>query len=774
VQKQLVFKPGEKLATPAPLDSLNSLILGPNIDKIPENPSVIFAVARGVLFALAEGKGQILWTARVGIDDSSLPVSVPKAGINPALAIVPSSDGKGLMAREVLTGKARWFQELPASIRGQPLLVEGRLIVPLTDEKGTIFVIDSRDGRQLGFLALNQRIGAGAALQPGTTRVFVPAESQNVFVLDAREDLKFLAIIATGHGPGSLRGEPVVVGGVDQAKGELAGNGYMILAQSNGFSSMLLRSFEIPVDPNLARPGIEQALPGWSWFAPACDQEKVAIVTDAGAFALFGINQLHNDDPNVFPLNIEMPKEKTAAGRGMIVLAEENDFWYIANGELKYERMGFDRKDGRKLAPGWKAPLKLGTPLHAAQVSADRSTLYVVTQENSPPAWLVTAVNAQTGEIVWQRPLGLSAQSDPVRYGDFLLQLDRGAGVYEVDTKSQIPAGKAWELAGQVLAAPRHDVVGEPYLLPHPNGKLAVLVFASEDGRKLNALWVTPGQTASSPESVALVAPLAGAPVLMDKTLVMPLADGGLHRWTIGEKEVKRGPDWRGTGLGENARAFLVLLGKDNLLVSDGHHGLTQFQWPLGADYKANPKINVAGRIVSAPLVVPGKDGQARVAVADSNGKVYLFEGDPLAESSSILQRVRIGNEITAGPYLVQSKGEPRLIVVADHTNVVCLNPNDQSKAWSYSMKEKGVNGDGVATRPLQIGEALVLADVSGRYLALDAETGNRPAEPFPGLTPLPAAPAAMPIEFGSDRLFAPLTDGTVLLIPTEALLPKK
>jgi hypothetical protein len=783
VLEGIKFTSADTPAKPPQPETLNSLILGPNVDAIPNNPKVVFAVARGVMYALVEAKGQILWSARVGIDDSSLPVRIAQAGSSPALAIVPSPDGKGLVAREVLTGKPRWFQDLPAALRGQPLQVEGRLIVPLADDKGTVCVVDSRDGRMLGSIELNQAIGAGAALQPYTTRVFIPAESQNVFVLDAKaaEDgslLKFLAIIPTGHGPGSLRSEPVIVGGVDPVAGQLVGSGYMILSLSEGVSEMRLQSYEVPADVNLSRPGVMQKIPGWSSFAPVCDQEKIAVVTDAGTLALFGINQKNNNDPNLFGIKqfANKLKEPVGAGRGMIVHAEENDFWLIANGEMQHARMGL-AKTGLTIASVWNAPLKLGTPLHAGQVSDDRSVLFVVTQTATPAAYLATAVNAKTGEIVWQRSLGLVPQGDPIRVGDDILQLDQGAGVYGLDTKSPPAADRSWALAGQVMVAPRLDVFGEPYLMSHASGKLAVLAYATDSGKKLNAVWVVPGQKASNPESVPLPAAPAGAPVLMDKTIIMPLADGGLYRWTIGEKEVKRGPDWRGSGLGENSKAYVTLIGKDRLLVTDGHHGLSEFQWPNGADFQSKTKFTVANQISSAPVVVQSKDGQPKVLVTDSVGRLYMFEGDPLGDMPSMRWEIRArrhGKEITAGPFVVQVKGEPRIIVVGDKTNVVCLGL-DQQEAWTFSVKQKDFGGDGVLNRPLQIGNALVIGDASGRYIALDLETGSRLSdEPFPGLTALPAAPAAMPIECGPDRLFAPLTDGTVLLIPTSALLPKK
>src|SRR5437764_8369132 len=45
--------------------------------------------------------------------------------------------------------------------------------------------------------------------------------------------------------------------------------------------------------------------------------------------------------------------------------------------------------------------------------------------------------------------------------------------LFPYTTLFRSPAGPEAALAGQVLARPRHDVVGEPYLLRHPNGQMA-------------------------------------------------------------------------------------------------------------------------------------------------------------------------------------------------------------------------------------------------------------------------------------------------------------
>lgn len=774
LRERIVFVAGEVPPKQEPVGGLVSLLIGANSDAKVDDNKVVFAASRGVLFALSQSRGQILWATRVGIDSAGLPLRIPSAGRTPETVLVPTANGQGLILREAFTGKFVWRQELPFPIRGQPLLIDRRLYVPLTDEDGTVVVIESNDGSIRGRIQVGQRLGPGAAKQDSTGLIFLAADSQNVYVLDTTKEqpLTMVAMLATNHGPGSLRGEPVVVGGVDDA-GQPAGITYLVLPVSDGFHAMKLRSFEIPNkldQTSVAIPGIEVPLPGWSWFPPVCDQEKVAVVTDAGAFALLGVNQKDNQDPALFPLIMDPPKPGNP-GRGLVVHAEECDFWYIANGELTYERMGFDRKEGMRLAQGWPAPLKLGTPLHAGQVSADRKTLFVVTQSTSPPAWLATAVDAKTGAIRWQQTLGLAVQGDPIQLGDYIYQIDQGAGLYLVDPKkTSLPKGQEWPLGGHVLLRPRSDVVGEPVLLPAADGKTAYLVYTIGDGKTLHVIPLSAGQRPSQPIVVQLVAPLAGQPVMNGSTLIMALADGALHRWKIGDKDTKRGSDWRAPRYGESARAFLTAYGKDDILVSDGYRGLTVYNWPANAEPQFKQQLSVPDRIISAPVAMPVKDGPPRIAVADAGGRLNLLEGDQLSPTMKWeMRQMRHGNEITAGPFLIADQGEARVVVVVDRNRIVCLTPGERREAWVYRC-----NGDGIEAQPRAVGNALILADLSGRFEAIDISSGRPTGGVYPPQAGLPAAPAAAPIQFGPDHLFAPMTDGTVLIVPIDQLLPKK
>ena len=161
----------------------------------------------------------------------------------------------------------------------------------------------------------------------------------------------------------------------------------------------------------------------------------MVLVTDAGALGIVGIQQKGNTDAPLFPLlGRDAPPIETArsAARAELVHAEEYGFWALAAGKLQHWRLGLDRRVGPKLTPAWNSSVTIGSPVHASQVSQDRSTLYLVTQTDSPAGHWATAVDARTGRERWRRPLGLTCQGDPVALGDAVVTIDPSGALWRI------------------------------------------------------------------------------------------------------------------------------------------------------------------------------------------------------------------------------------------------------------------------------------------------------------------------------------------------------
>jgi outer membrane protein assembly factor BamB len=762
------FKPAghRPLFVPPPEDS--GLPVVPRVDTGGTGTTgngVVLALARGVLYALAESDGRLLWWTRVGIDTTTLPVRLPAGETNPEVILVLSSDSNTLTARAAQTGAALWRYDLGAPCLGRPVIVGRRAYVATTvkvpqpdgkpREEGRVHEIEIVKGHVLGEYQLGLPLTGSGARQAGTSLLYFPADRGYLYVLDADKQ-KCVAVLHTGHPSGSLRGEPVLVS--DDLPAPAAGTAagpprYLVLSQADGLDAMRLRAWRLPLDKVVDAPPLqpEPRIRGWSWFPPHCDGEKIVLATDAGVLGLFGINQYHNTDPPLFPLfshEVQLQGNSRQPGRAQVVHATESDFWALARGRLQHWRKGL-AADGQKVAAVWKDPLELGSPLHDAQVSDGGDTLFVVTQSPVRQACLATAVDAATGEIRWQRQLGLSCQGDPLLHGTRVVALDQSGSLFAFDP----------ERKDALLPVERGDIRGAgSWLLPGEDGffalsipapgKLAVRRFGSKKpGDNQTRLFTLPAVP-------------AGTPALGGDSLVLPLADGLLARLALktnARDGVDRGLHWRAAHADADALGQVVFLGGDEFLVTDGSRQLYRVRWPPANAKEAwsiTAKCELGDRIVAAPLVVSEPAASnSRVLVADSAGNLVLLQlqGKEIKE----IRRWPLDGKITSGPFL---RGN-RVGCVVDRRQLVWIDPAKDQPLWSFIAP-----GEAIVGQPQQVGELVVVADLGGKFVGLDAQTGKQVGPGY--LLKASVAPAATPVSFGPDRLFAPLTDGTVLLLP--------
>jgi hypothetical protein len=232
------------------------------------------------------------------------------------------------------------------------------------------------------------------------------------------------------------------------------------------------------------------------------------------------------------------------------------------------------------------------------------------------------------------------------------------------------------------------------------------------------------------------------------------------------------GERWRSRLAGPEAHCFLVALGNDRFLTTDGGRGLTVWQWggnrllslPRDAE---RPTLTLPDRVIAAPLLLPPNAGEGplQVCVADAANKVTLLRvlGDGRLENTK--RAWGLSGTVTAGPYLV-STGEDgvRVACVVDGRRLVWLDPAKADvPAWEFAT-----DGPAIVGQPQQVGDVLVVADQGGHFVTLDPKTGEKRG---PGYTVRGSvAPTVSPVTFGAGRAFAPISDGTALLLPLQKL----
>jgi outer membrane protein assembly factor BamB len=787
-----------KLARGAAETIETSLLVVPPVVSAPpsvsEGKRAVLALARGVLYALDQNTGEERWATRVGIDTETLPVRLPATPTSSELFLVLSADrntdrGK-IMALAALDGSVLWQHQLSAPCLGKPVIVPGavgwRVFVPTYD--GFIYEIETSLGHLLGHFDLRgQHLTVGGVWQQGTDRLYFPGDSDYVYVLDAAvtkpnappEAKHCVAILHTGHPSGSLRGEPILVNRVDPfaKSGDAATSipSYLILAQEDGLDHMKLRVFALPIESPDAPPLLEPRIRGWSWLQPYHDGEKLAFATDAGIFELFGINQVRNEDPPLFRQLPDKPNERkrdrttTRLGRAQVVHVAENDFWVLENGEL--QRLHFDLF-GSQMVPVWSSSRRLGSPAHAAQLDESEKTIFVVTQDLTRQIYLATAVAAEDGTIKWQRQLGLECQSDPLVLDGQVITIDRGGGLFVFDgSKYRHQERREWRNTDPEYAPALQEGPVIAHLLPGPDGRSAYAISCPASGGKLTVRRYHAGGASGKPTLTETsvedpnLRPLAGTPALVGQSVLLPLADGTIRRFTLPLKEAalaEGGPNWRGERVDEGARGHIVALGAEDFLTTDGSRGLTRWHWPQNdlMNFRKVPinglsVVELPARIVAPPLAIPPTtaNGDWQVCVADSAGTLTLLRlGQDAKQEES--RTWSLGGKITAGPF----RRGAQIGCIVERRHLFWIDPSRAKPLWDYRTE-----GEGIVGEPQLVGGLLVVADSSGRFMGLDPASGKSQGGGYS--LKANAAPAAAPVAYGADVAFVPLTDGTVFLL---------
>jgi outer membrane protein assembly factor BamB len=724
-------------------------------------------------------------------------VRVPGRVGSPERILVLSADTETLTAVDT-DGNQLWAYRLSKLCLGRPVVVGQFAYLPTYD--GWVHEIELAEGRLVGRYRLGQALTMGGAREGRTSRVYFPADDNCVYVLDVAQR-RCVGVLYSGHPADSLRSEPLVIAPDNEAAPR-----FLVLNQKQGLGDMVLKVFELRevLENRNAAPlalGPQLRLAGWTWSRPYLDDEKVAMLTDQGVLGLFGIRQANNhQDPALFPLlqpgglklDKFLPPEAAGRARAQVVHVQGDDVWVLAYGQMQRLQLAWSATEGLKPVAVWSRPRELGSPLHASQVLEDRqtgrSTLVVVTQPLAQQTCLATAVDDETGTVLWQRQLGLVCQGEPLELAPadggppLLLALDQGGGLYVLDPQ-RFPAGlgAGWQSGGQgvLLARPLDaNPAAPPVLALAPDGRSAYEIAAPGHGRQLvvrHVQWGVGRQLGVTERKVPLSSPLMGTPAVVGAMLVLPLADGALGRLRLplpaeGAEPPEGGPDWRSRRAPPGARGTVVALGPDLFLTTDGARGVTLWQWPPGAGgWKSlpagrdPPTLELNDRVVGAPLVLPAAAGaRPRVCVADANGQVTLLV--PTPDGGLAAQRTwEAGPPMTTGPFLCRlAGGAVRVGCLAgkDNSQLAWLDPDRAGLRWRYATP----GGEPIVGLPRRADNLLIVADGSGRFVGLDVETGKAegPGYALRGSV----APAVAPVPFGPGRLFASLSDGTALLLP--------
>jgi hypothetical protein len=365
-------------------------------------------------------------------------------------------------------------------------------------------------------------------------------------------------------------------------------------------------------------------------------------------------------------------------------------------------------------------------------------------------------------------------QDEPLLLEREVLVLDEGGGLFKFDPAA-VPADREWQAVTTEAALPAEGATRGQFLVRSRDGK-SVFAIAKGSGSQLVVRRYEPG-TSHPPRLYEFSTELAGAPGAGDDCLVLAGTDGILRYLPLKGGDAIRGPDWRSLYADRDAPGHVVHLGGNEFLVTNGAKGLTHWSWdgvtpfkkicPVGDRQKiVGADDVVTSKIVAPPLVLPAAemDAAVQVIIADARGHLSLVREGQVANQKRWIvgSSWELGGRITAGPFL---RGN-QVGCVVDQDRLVWIDPAGNGKLWEYPGK-----GDGIVGQPQVVDGLLLVAHRSGRFVGLDLATG-KPLTPGYELK-AKTAPAAAPVAFGKGRAFAPLTDGTVMLLSLKHLKPR-
>lgn len=743
-------------------------------------PDVVFAVVRGVLYALDAETGTLLWGTRVapptadprGVD---LPVRVNAGGADWVLVTGEWEGVPGLTARVARTGEAVWHQTLRIGAASRPVIVGGRAYLPLRDSLGTVAEFEIVTGNRTTDLSIRQPIGGGVAMMPGQFPgqffLFVPGDTRRTFVFEiGKEDAQgkrlepaCVRVFETNHPKDSLRGEPLLV-----VPADAEGPRYFILSQADGPATMRLRAFPLPppdklaVDLNANVPtptASEVIVAGWSWFPPTSDGERLVLATDAGAFLAFGVNQLGNLDRALFDIPVPKPAEvANGVARSLVVSADEDSYWAVLNGQLVRLRTAVKQEGGLRIAVQGD-PRAVGEPVHRAQIRPDLGLGVVVARDGPAANAQAVAFDLQTGQVKWQRRLGVTPAAPPIAQanGSWLV-VDEDGGVYSVVGTPGTPGQTS------VIAPPFGELTGRAAVCSSPDGRLVwvVVAEANQTGRRARVRLIVDGVLKEN-SVVELTDQPAGPPVALGNAILLPAANGFVYRFAPGDKQFSAGPLWRGDAGAGEAMCHIGSVGADEFLVTDGNRKFTRWKWSSGGKAeKTGGPWEMRAKIATPPTALGGK---GQILAADAAGVVFLFDaekpGDPI--------RRWVGGPDGAIPagapsdhfVLHTANNKTLAIYCVDHRHLIAIDPDAAEPAWVARDLVPVESGE-LAGWAVDRGR-LTATDQTGRAMQFDAATGARAADiPLPNGIGVAAGPV---VPGDATRGLIVVGDGTGLFV---------
>ncbi len=751
-------------------------------------PAIFPVLARGVLYALEEQSGTLLWALPVG-PEATFPPTVARLELEDgpaevAIVAVQARSRWGVAAVVLRSGLVRWFQPLPAPPTAPAAVLGSRAYLAVQDELGTIYEIDLIDGSRRGRLRVGQPV---SHLVPDAEqrRIYAVADARRIFVLDAGSGLnpdsplplRCVQVLASGHPPGTLPSPPLLLPTADKGERRL------LLCQADGPRSTRLRLFPVPpaaaappdaVPPEtILSPLVEHTVEGWVRFPPTEDGERLYVTADSGELSIFGLSPPGSPEPPLFRIAVTRrpPGESgpdgafwPQAAAAAPVPTEEGSCWLLSRQQLHKYRLGMHAQRGWELGRVGNGHL-LGVPLAPPIVHAARQSICWIVRAADGHACQAVLLSARSGTILWRRQLGIVAAAAPI------IQDDQAYLIGQEGAILRLPAAALGQNVPILLASPEMVVAAPPL---QSQGTTAIAQAATRiaavtpverierDKRQLHFVIriVEQGRLVHD-GTVPAPAALAGPVALMGQYLLLPLADGVVYRHIPGKgltqpDRLEPGPTWW-IDRRRAATASLQTLDPSSFVTHDGSRLLKRWSWPAQDRWKPSGEWELREPPAGEPVPLPAADNAPlRFVIADDSGTLWLYGPDrtPLRRWRAVglpAARPDAPPTVWTGP-----RGQPAIAAVVPQQFVLALDPQQDHPLWTIRCGDDPLQV--LVAPPQPAGNGLLLTDRGGRLLLLRPDGHIAATVPLEGIAGFPVVPAVRL----ADHLLVPLSNGTV------------
>ncbi len=730
-----------------------------------DDNGVVMVMARGTLYGLSAKTGKDLWALRVGRDLKDLPPRISVGGDQSDIAFVvtaETTEKEGnqtyLSAMKVHTGERLWSRRLIGACPAGPIILGSKLAVPMN---GGLCILEASDGKMTGLFNLTgYDLSIPPAFDKTRNRLFVPVDRRRVFVLDLNKN-QCVGVIYTEHQAGGLQGSPIVI----------EDTLIVCTTSGSGVGTTHVLAFDIKSSGDDRRSAFEQIasfdITGHASSTPYVDGNTIGVVTDRGMLALFGVGKGAPPDSKgsspLFPLSKPMQVRPPVASetrgtpnlaRSQVAHVNLTDWWIFTQDQLI--RNTFDPFTSQLLAsPVGSIPL--GTPLHRSSLSPDGRYLIAVTQPKNQTQIIATAIDCTTGQPVWQTQIGTVVSEEPMALGDSVAMLDRAGAIFLVQS-SEISSAAQWQVCGSWPALP---LLATSHRLVRSSQDQSLVSVSFDNTRKRLIVRVIDLKTKSAttkefPLSYAPVGTPAGLP---DGSILIPSRDGNIYHCNFAATTIASLFAWRDPSALPSAAGHLALPTPRLLIATNGNNKLLRWEKTAQGNWrKISTDLELPARINSPILLV----SDSMIAVSTDSRQVHALPISGLVSPQSW----NVGGDVTKGPYRVGVKG---LGCIVDGKTAWWVNQADGDKPKLFAAD--AIIGEGTT-----VGNELVLATLKRErnlgmlagFTWVDVESGKPKQESFASL-PIGLAPASGPVALGRDRVFAPLTDGTIRILSRKA-----